>query len=166
MRVLSFGTPGRFEGYLALLRQSLDAHGIPHELEVIGQRVRGMAAFEKPQFILDRLTEPVLWLDADSYVLGPIVLPEGEWDVGFQGHWRAGSTVTCCAVAFRPTDKAREFLARWTALCPREGKNISGTEHDRMLTVRAEYPVIEVELSDCLKGKLVVNYRIQKEHYC
>ncbi len=165
MRVVSFGTQGLFETYINQLRGSLEAHGIPHELEVIGQRKKLMAALEKPQFILDRLNEPLLWLDADSFVTGPITLPDGDWDVGYLKHWRTGSTVTCCAVAFRPTDKAREFLGRWAKLCDTNKKDISGTEHDRMLIVREDVnDVKEVELTDCLHGNLIVNYRIRKEH--
>jgi hypothetical protein len=96
-------------------------------------------------------------------VTGPIELPAGEWDVGFLNHWRAGSTVVCCAIAFRPTDKARKFLERWDVLC-HPGRNFSGTEHDRMLTVRDEQQFTQTELTDCLHGKLIVNYRVHKEH--
>ena len=164
MRVVSFGTQGLFETYINQLRESLEAHGVPHELEIIGQRKKLMAALEKPQFILDRLDDTLLWLDADSFVTGPIYLPPGDWDVGFLKHWRTGSTVTCCAVAFRPTDKAREFLRRWAVLCDPTQKDINGTEHDRMLVVHREYPVTETELTPCLHGNLIVNYRIRKEH--
>lgn len=165
MRVLSFGTQGRYEEHLRVLERSLNDHGLKHELQVIGPRKKFQAALEKPRYILDRLDEPVLWLDADSYVTGAIELPSGDWDVGFLNHWRTGSTVTCCAVAFRPTDDAREFLRRWDYLCMKPEKNFSGTEHDRMLIVRDEYPVTETELTNCLHGKLTVNYRISKEHH-
>lgn len=165
MRVVSFGTEGKFEEYLAILKRSLVEHGVPHELEVIGPRKKLMAALEKPRFILDRLSEPLLWLDADSFVTGPITLPEDEWDVGFLKHWGTKDTVTCCAVAFRPTERAREFLRRWDALCMKPEKSFSGTEHDRMLVVRGEFPVTETELTPCLHGNLTVNYRIRKEHH-
>lgn len=165
MRVLSFGTQGRYEEYLRVLERSLNEHGLQHDLRVIGPRKKFQASLEKPRYILDRLTEPVLWLDADSYVTGPIELPRGDWDVGFLNHWRTGSTVTCCAVAFQPTDKAREFLHRWDALCTKPEQSFSGTEHDRMLIVRSEFPVTEAELTPCLHGNLTVNYRIRKEHH-
>ena len=164
MRVLSFGTQGLYEEHLKQLERSLDAHGLRHELKVIGPRKKFQASLEKPRYILDRLDEPVLWLDADSYVTGPIELPAGEWDIGFLNHWRTGSTVTCCAVAFRPTEKAKEFLLRWEQLCE-PTQNFNGTEHDRMLIVRDELTFSQVELTDCLHGKLIVNYRIRKEHF-
>ena len=162
MRVVSFGTEGRFEQHLDVLRRSLDKHGLPHQLEVIGKRKKLMAALEKPRFILDRLDDTLLWLDADSFVTGPITLPEGDWDAGFLKHWRTGSTFACCALAFRPTDKAREFLERWDETC-QPAKNFSGTEHDRMVIVMEDFSLSQVELTDCLHGNLIVNYRIRKE---
>ena len=165
--MLSFGTKGIFEGYINQLRESLDRYDIPHELEVVPPQTKKYeAALGKPQFILDRLNEPVLWLDADSLVLGPISLPNGEWDCGFLNHWGAKrNKVTCCALAFQPTDRARDFLERWAETCGKHSRGFNGSEHDRMLAIKANVEMNEIELTECLTGRLVVNYRIRKEHY-
>jgi hypothetical protein len=164
MKVLSFGTVGKYEGYLNTLSRSLDEHGVRHETEVLEPHKKLQAALKKPQFILDRLDEPVLWIDADSFVTGPIELPDGDWDAGFLPHWGTHGGVVCCVLAFRPTEAAGSFLKRWAALCTPQ-KNSSGTEHDRMNLVLPEMKWNTIDLSECLRGKLVVNYKIRKEHY-
>lgn len=166
MRVVSFGTEGKFEEYIERLRKSLEEHEIPHQVELIPFPANKFdAALKKPRFILERLDETLLWLDADSYVTGPITLPEGDWDAGFLNHWGTKDSVVCCVVAFRPTDRARAFLEQWAELCERKHRTFAGTEHDRMLVTLRSFSLNEIELTEYLTGKLIVNYGIRKEHF-
>ena len=125
MIVVSYATEdGVYDKYLQRLRESCDAHGLSHDMELTPPSSRKCAVLEKPKFIrrmLRKHKDVVLWLDADAVVSNPISLPQSGWDIGLARNtkWRERrkNPTSAFAVSVRPTEAAETFLATWEHLC-------------------------------------------------
>lgn len=165
MVIVSYGTrDGHYDRCLNRLRESIEPTGMRHDLRVIprdgGKR---MAQLQKPRFLLkslDRHGEPIVWLDADSMVVGAFELPGGDWDIGLIPNnvlkSRSKNPMCSFVIGIRPTDRAKRFLEVWRYLC--KWPNLSKyQDHKRMTWTReiCKHEYTEIDLSECLTGKLV-----------
>lgn len=119
--VVSFYTRAtRYEAYATRLRASLGRQGVDHAL--VGLDVPGtweMVCAVKSEFIRDqwrRTHRPVVWLDADSTLEGPLGLfaaPGADFGVSKHGGWKFASG----SILFGRGAAAEALLDRWVLRC-------------------------------------------------
>ncbi|PFG62907.1 hypothetical protein AXZ77_1494 [Thioclava sp. ES.031] len=168
--VISYGTrDGEYDLYAERLRQSCSGEGIASDIDTIPPCGRANACLFKPSFIKFKLlthNRPVVWVDADAVLTGPIDLPGGGWDVGTLDNSRHAETNPKAAlcIAFRPTLGALRFLETWEHLCSEPWLK-PGLDHARFNDTRAILvnTYSEIDLTAALSGKLVRDLGKKKE---
>lgn len=118
---IAYYTPGPYEGDARLLRESLNALEIEHEVVAVPDLGTWQRCTQfKPSFVRDMLRKhagrPVVYIDVDAFVVKqPELLKTLTCDIAatrFQGQELLSGTVY-----FGDTAKAREVVDTWCALC-------------------------------------------------
>ena len=173
MIVVSYGTKdGRYDRHLGELKEMLKEAGLKHDLKVVPPTFEARKCLIKPRIIIDALAKhkcPVVWLDADTTVLKPFALPDGDWDVGTVPNTNPHSiskNPTCAFVlAFRPTQKALHFLKVWKYLCDWHELCPNRQDHKRLTWTREMQRdfYTEIDLSEALHGTMIRDVGTVKE---
>lgn len=168
--LISYATlDGIYDAFARRLADSAAAHGMSVHVELLFPRGRRLAGLAKPSVAaaaLDAFDGPMLLVDADTVITGPIELPADGWDLAFAPH-RAGGrhSVTCGCIGIANTAAARRFVERWKFLCswPDLHKAI---DHQRLVWTRmiSEGDYVEIDLSPHVAGRVAINPGTKKEH--
>jgi len=172
IRIISYGTENTHGKYIKRLKESCEVLGYPHYLKVIPDNFFKEGRFKylyKPTFIretLEKLNEPVIWMDADSLLIKAPALGKIDFDFGYvrsppgSHKWFADS----CHI-HAPSNIS--FLKQWEVFCSEE-KGIS--DHTQLIrtfecTLRSR-PLVSFEISSWFKGCYIRNYKRHDEiHY-
>jgi len=169
--VISYGTEGIYARFLERLRYGCGAAGLSNDLVVQPRMKRIEAYLMKPDFIRAKLDRygTVVWLDADTTVLRPFSLPDGDWDVGVipntQLKSRRKNPTSTFVLAFRDTEGSRTLLGIWSYLCAWQELSLKRQDHKRFTWARmiSEGRHTEIDLSDHLTGCLIRDIGTVKE---
>ena len=169
--VVSYGTANGYWRFADRLETGCIRVGLKHDIQHLPSTPRPKAYLMKPRFIRSRLDNlgTIVWMDADTTVLRPFTLPDGNWDVGLIPNTTAKSRnknpTSSFVLAFRPTDGARTLLGIWAYLCDWPELSIKRQDHKRLTWAReiSEGRHTEIDLSDCLRGCLIRDVGTQKE---
>ena len=130
MKLVAYATAdnkGFYHHKLGLLEEACCNYGISFYGQYLGEfggAIRAM--LHKPTFIHHCLRkfdgEPVLYLDADSTVCGPIAIPDdAEWDIGMIRNYTVNPkrvhSLCASAIHIKSTPMALHFLRVWAYLC-------------------------------------------------
>lgn len=170
--IVSFGTrDGVYDAYAERLAAACVAHGVASSIETIPKCIPDNAYIFKPSFIkwkLLTLGNPILWVDADAVVSGPIELPEDGWDVGFLQNnlvdkYGLNEVASLC-IAFRPTVSSLRFLEHWEQFCAAHWMK-PGHDHRKLNYTRKIFEglFMELDLTDIVRGKLTRDVGKTKE---
>jgi hypothetical protein len=171
MIIVSFATNDDiYPSYLDRLRRSCEASGLQHDLAIIPAQRRETACRSKPKFLLSMLekhSQPIVWLDADAVVMRSFSLPDGDWDVGLVPNTirnrRHAYPMASFVVALRPTPGSASFLNTWDYLCGWDGpKGDHHRLHPTRMLMRKDY--VETSLVKPLRRAVVRDYGKHKEN--
>lgn len=114
---VSFGTP-EYEAELAGLIESLQAHELEHDCEILPSLGSWAANCQrKAEFLLSKLDEhkrPIVWVDADARIVrDPWELRFVDGDIGF--HSLRGRELLTGTLYVNDTEPARRVLRDWSA---------------------------------------------------
>ena len=141
----------------AKLAANLDAQAIPYHLFAKDKHPRGWDATRKASVVLEAMDahpgKTLVLMDVDCTVGGdltPLTQFEGDITVAVKARpsplWR-GVVITLGSrvVVFRPTEKARSFVADWQRLC---GQSKTGSAEDAMAWAYVRRPDVRYVLID------------------
>lgn len=169
--VVSFGTrDGVYDVYAQRLQKSCRDVDQNVNIETFPAMPSSNAFAIKATFIkfkLLTLGQPVIWIDSDAVLKAPIILPQGEWDVGTlkNNHNNPKNPIASLCIAFRPTVAALRFLEHWEQFCAAHWLK-PGEDHRRLnytkFVLDGHYK--EVDISEVVRGKLIRDVGKKKEH--
>jgi len=168
-RIVSFGTPEYEENIKTLIHQCRKFK-LNYSIETISSTGdRKDATLQKPFFIRKNLDCPVLWLDVDTKIRKKFDFPDLKFDVGFVHRINAGvHPITSACILFNNTKWAKKFLDAWCFIC--SNKELTPLEdHARMLGTRTfltkNNPLyMEVDITDHVRGKIILDYGKKKQY--
>ncbi len=167
MMIISYGTKNKHSASVKRLRKSCDNLNVPNIIilkdDSLFKDERSKYLY-KPTFILEMLealNEPVIWMDADSYLIARPKISHYPYDFGYvksppNSHkWFADS----CHIH---TPSNIPFLKKWKELCLEEKGHSDHTQLIRAFDALENY-FTPLDVSKYMKGCYIRNYKGKDE---
>lgn len=122
MIVISYGTKNKYAECTLKLRETCEDLGIPHSIELMDDfGTKKEQRTYKPTYILNKIQKlkcPVMWIDADSFLLQKPKVSVFDFDFGYLKASKPGKHWFADSCHFHNYTKSQiEFLKYWKKLC-------------------------------------------------